>query len=128
MNKQLDILYCFNNQLTELDLSNNTLLRYLYCKNNHLTTGNVKISRTQLENATFSPQKKTIRAKKIGKYYYIPLQGVNRTNEIVKLSTGTMTERGIRLKGKKLPKKITYEYNMFTDGKEMTKVEIRVKK
>lgn len=127
-NKLLDTLYCYDNQLTKLDLSRNRMLQYLYCKGNHLVTGSLKISRTQFEIAEVYPQKQTIRAKRIGKRTYIPLTGVTRTNEITHLSTGVVTERGIRLNGKKLPKKITYEYNMFTDGEEMTEVEIKVKK
>ena len=101
--------------MSTLDLSNNRLLSYLFCENNQLVTG-------------ISPQKKTVKVKKIGKYYYIPLKGVNRTNVITDLSDGKITEKGIRLEGKEIPKKITYEYNMFTDGEEKTKVEIRVKK
>ena len=127
-NKLLDTLYCYDNQLSKLDLSKNRMLQYLYCKENQLVTGNLKISRTQFESVEDSPQKQTIRAKKKGKYYFIPIKGINRTNEITNLSAGVITEKGIRLKGKKLPKKITYEYNMFTDGEEKTKVEIKVKK
>lgn len=127
-NVKLGFLACSDNKLKNLDLSRNKLLEYLYCENNSLLTGNIKLGYSQLIRADISPQRRIIRAKKIGKHYYIPLKGVNKTNAITNLSTGVMTERGIRLKGKKLPKKITYEYNMFTDGKEKTKVEIKVKK
>lgn len=34
----LEYLYCYNNQLTSLDLSNNTALTWLECYNNQLTT------------------------------------------------------------------------------------------
>ena len=34
----LTTLYCYDNQLSELDVSNNTALTTLYCYNNHLTT------------------------------------------------------------------------------------------
>ena len=40
-------LYCFNNQLTTLDVSNNTQLKVLYCNNNQLTTLDVS-NNTQL--------------------------------------------------------------------------------
>lgn len=127
-NKNLDYLACSENRLSTLDLSNNRLLSYLFCENNQLVTGNVKLPHSQFSRADISPQKKTVKVKKIGKYYYIPLKGVNRTNVITDLSDGKITEKGIRLEGKEIPKKITYEYNMFTDGEEKTKVEIRVKK
>ena len=35
--KELKKLYCFNNRLTELDVSKNTALVYLYCSTNRLT-------------------------------------------------------------------------------------------
>ena len=127
-NRRLDTLYCTGNKLKKLDLRNNKLLQYLYCQSNQLIDGNCFLTKSQLSSCESSPQKQTIRVKKIGKYYYIPIKGINRTNEITNLSAGVMTEKGIRLKGKKLPKKITYEYNMFTDGEKKTKVEIKVKK
>ena len=37
----LTILSCDNNQLTSIDLSNNTALEYLFCANNQLTSLNV---------------------------------------------------------------------------------------
>jgi hypothetical protein len=37
----LQTLYCYNNQLTALDVSNNTALTYLYCNSNQLTSLNV---------------------------------------------------------------------------------------
>ena len=127
-NGNLDYLACSRNRLTRLNLKRNHLLQYLYCRRNCMILGNLKIGRTQLLDCLISPQKQTIRVKKFGKRYYIPLGGVKRTNEITNLSAGTVTERGIRLQGKKLPKKVTYEYNMFTDGEEKTEVEIKVKK
>ena len=36
-NTALTHLYCENNSLSDLDLSNNTALRYLYCENNNLS-------------------------------------------------------------------------------------------
>lgn len=127
-NKNLDLLACSGNRLSSLDLSKNRLLAHLYCENNQMVTGNVKLPHSQFSRTDISPQKRTVKVKKIGKYYYIPLKGINKTNVITNLSTGKITKKGIRLKGKKIPKKITYEYNMFTDGNEKTKVEIRVKK
>ena len=37
-NTTLEILWCHNNNLTSLDISNNTSLTYLNCKNNQLNT------------------------------------------------------------------------------------------
>ena len=37
----LEELYCYDNQLTSLDLSQNTALTYLHCKNNKLTSLNL---------------------------------------------------------------------------------------
>ena len=34
----LEILYCYNNKLTSLDVSQNPALQYLYCSNNNLTS------------------------------------------------------------------------------------------
>ena len=34
----LEILYCYNNKLTSLDVSKNPALQYLYCSNNNLTS------------------------------------------------------------------------------------------
>ena len=73
-------------------------------------------------------QKRTIKVKKIGKYYYVPVKDFNQTNVVTELSAGKITDKGIQLKGKKIPKKITYQYNMFNDGDQKTKVTITVKK
>lgn len=127
-NKSLDFLACSENKLRSLDLSKNRLLQCLFCYENQLVTGNVKLAASQLVTYQVSTQKSTIKVKKIGKHYYVPLPGVNRTNVIRKLSAGKITSRGIRLSGRKIPAKITYEYNMFTDGNIKTKVEITVKK
>jgi len=124
----LDYLACSNNNIKKLNLRNNHFLAYLYCRNNCLVVGNIKLSYHQLRDTEYVPQKRTIRLKKIGKYYYVPLKGIQQTNEITKLSAGKITDKGIWLTGKKVPKKITYEYNMFTDGENMTKEEIKVKK
>ncbi len=127
-NKKLDYLHCDDNQISKLNLSKNKFVETFRCSNNCLITGNVKLTYTQLEQVETSTQKATIRCKKIGKHYYIPLSGVLKTNEITNLSYGKITEKGIRVKKKNLPKKITYEYNMFTDGDYMTRVTIKVKK
>lgn len=125
---KLDYLHCSNNRLKKLDLRKNKLITELYCKKNSLIGGNLHISFTQLEDCEYSNQRRTVKVKKIGKYYYVPLKNFNRTNVVTKLSAGKITDKGIRLKGKKIPKKITYQYNMFTDGDKKTKVTITVKK
>ena len=127
-NKKLTILSCWENKLRHLNLKYNKLLEAISCHDNKLVTGNLNIGYKQLEGVTDSPQKLTVKVKKIGRHYYVPLKGVNKTNVITRLSTGTITEKGIRLKGKKIPDKITYQYNMFTDGKNKTKVIIKVKR
>lgn len=125
---KLDYLHCSNNRLRKLDLRNNKLIKELYCKNNNLVSGNLHVSFTQLEDCEYKNQRRTIKAKKIGKYYYVPIKNLNRTNVVTNLSAGKITDKGIRLKGKKIPKKITYQYNMFADGDKETKVTIIVKK
>ena len=127
-NKSLDYLHVGDNALCKLDLSKNTLLQTFRCNGNQLLTGSVKISRTQLERCEVENQKAVIKIKKIGKYYYIPLPNVLDTNVISNLSYGKLTQKGIRVEKSTLPKTITYEYNMFTDGDEKTKVTIRTKK
>ena len=131
---RLNYLYCSNNRLTELNLRGNPLLELFYCDNNCLVSGNRNISYTQFLDdinnvwTTFSPQKRTMEVKKIGKYYYVPIRNFNRTNAVTNLSEGKITDKGIKLTGKKLPEKITYEYNMFNDGDQKTKVTIKVRK
>ncbi len=125
---QLDYLHCSNNKLKKLDLRKNKLLTRLYCDKNSLISGNLHISYTQLEDCEYIHQRRTIKVKKIGRYYYVPIGNFNRTNVVTELSAGKITDRGIRLKGKKIPKKITYQYNMFNDGSQKTKVTITVKK
>ena len=125
---QLDYLQCSNNKLKKLDLSNNKLIIRLFCEKNSLISGNLNISYTQLRQCEYSSQKRTIKVKKIGKYYYVPINNFNKTNVVTNLSAGKITDKGIQLKGKKIPKKITYEYNMFNDGEQKTKVTITVKK
>lgn len=127
-NKLLDYLHVGNNAIRKLDLSKNKLLQTFCCNDNQLLTGNVKLSQTQLERCEASTQKATLKIKKIGKYYYLPLPNVLGTNVISNLSYGKLTSKGIRVKKSTLPKTITYEYNMFTDGEEKTKVTIRTKK
>ena len=125
---QLDYFWCSNNKLKKLDLRKNKLLTRLYCDKNSLISGNLHISYTQLEDCEYIHQRRTIKVKKIGRYYYVPIGNFNRTNVVTELSAGKITDRGIRLKGKKIPKKITYQYNMFNDGSQKTKVTITVKK
>ena len=125
---QLDYLRCSKNKLKKLDLSKNKLITMFYCDGNSLISGNLHISYTQMEQCEYSSQKRTIKVKKIGKYYYVPINNFNKTNVVTNLSAGKITDKGIQLKGKKIPKKITYEYNMFNDGEQKTKVTITVKK
>ena len=127
-NKLLDYLHCGENAIRKLDLRKNKLLTTFRCDGNRLLTGNVKLSRTQLTRCEAATQKATIKIKKIGRYYYIPLPNVVGTNVISNLSYGKLTSKGIRVKKSTLPKTITYNYNMFTDGEELTKVTIRTKK
>ena len=130
-NTRLTILHCSNNKLRRLDLSNNKRLGELFFWDNCMITGNLGVPFTQMyipDGAATSKQRAVIKPKKIGKYYYIPLSGLKRTRGITKLSAGVLTEKGIRLKKGKIPEKITYQYNMFTNGKKLTKVEIQVKK
>ena len=127
-NKLLDYLHCGENAIRKLDLRKNKLLTTFRCDGNQLLTGNVKLSRTQLTRCEAATQKATIKMKKIGRYYYIPLPNVVGTNVISNLSYGKLTSKGIRVKKSTLPKTITYNYNMFTDGEELTKVTIRTKK
>ena len=124
----LDYLHCNNNQLTSLDLTNNKLLTTLRCSGNKLITGNVHITSTQLKDCEIQDQKSTIKLEKHGEYYYVPLPNIKKTTAIQNLSVGLMTERGIRLKKSEIPKKLTYEYNMFTDGDKLTKVTINIKR
>ncbi len=127
-NKLLDYLHCGENAIRKLDLRKNKLLTTFRCDGNRLLTGNVKLSRTQLTRCEAATQKAAIKMKKIGRYYYIPLANVVGTNVISNLSYGKLTSKGIRVKKSTLPKTITYNYNMFTDGEELTKVTIRTKK
>lgn len=127
-NTELDYLACSENRLRKLDLRKNRLLQYLYCEKNQMITGNCKIGSSQLEDCKISPQTRTIRAKKKGRRYFLPLSGLRNTNAITRLSKEKVTEQGIWLKRKKMPKKLTYEYNMFTDGRKKTKVVIRIRK
>ena len=134
-NPRLTSLYCSNNKLRRLDLSNNKRLNELNFRDNYMITGNLGVPFTQMSGFTYIPdgaatskQRAVIKPKKIGKYYYIPLSSLKRTRGITKLSAGVLTEKGIRLKKGKIPEKITYKYNMFTNGKKLTKVEIQVKK
>jgi len=53
-NTALTTLYCRDNQLTSLDVSNNTALTYLYCDNNQLTSLDVRNgNNTNLTNSYF---------------------------------------------------------------------------
>lgn len=129
--RSLDYLSCFQNEIGRLDLRNNHLLQHLYCGKNQIVTGNLQLSAVQLNNYNVSEQTKKVKVKKIKKGkkgYLVPLSGIEKTNPIIKLSKGRITSKGIRLNGKKLPKKITYEFNMFNDGKKRTKVTIKLKK
>lgn len=55
------------------------------------------------------------------------MKEVEKTNRIWGLSCGKVTKKGIKIYKKKLPKKITYRYNMFTDGKDLSEVELIIK-
>ena len=127
-NRKLDFLSCSYNRLRKLNLKSNKLLRYLYCRNNQLVTGNLYISRQGLEAVDVSGQSKSVRAGKTKKGYRISLAGIQKTNVLTKLSAGKVTDKGIVLKGKKLPSKITYRYNMFMDGNTKETVTLYLKK
>lgn len=127
-NRKLDFLSCSYNQLRKLNLKSNKLLRYLYCQNNQLVTGNLYISRQGLEGVDVSGQSKSVRVKKTKKGYRIPLAGIQKTNVLTKLSAGKVTGKSIVLNGKKLPSKITYQYNMFMDGNTKETVTLHLKK
>lgn len=127
-NRQLDFLSCSYNRLRKLNLKNNKLLRYLYCQNNQLVTGNLYISRQGLEEADVSGQSRSVRVKKTKKGYRIALPGIQKTNVLTRLSAGKVTGKGIVLKGKKIPSKITYRYNMFMDGNTKETITLHLKK
>lgn len=127
-NKNLTMLACEKNQIKKLNLSHNRKLQFLYCSGNRMVTGNVRLGSIPLECVDTSIQKAAIRALKVKGGYLIPIKGVNKTNVITKLSKGKVTGKGILIKGKKVPKKITYQYNMFIDGDKNTKVRIKVKR
>ncbi len=129
-NTELSYLDCADNAIRQLVMGNNKSLQTLYCEKNQLLTGNINLSQNQFGIYGFetSPQEATIKIKKIGRYYYIPLPNVADTSVISNLSYGELTSKGIRVKKSTLPKTITYSYNMFTDGDELTKVTIHTKK
>lgn len=127
-NKQLDTLYCNGNKIRKLDLKGNHLLQTLNCEKNELVMGNLNIAFSTLEFVSCSKQSAKIQVKRIKNGYLIPINGKNKTNVLTNLSKGEITNKGIRIKGKKIPKKITYEYNMFTDEAKKTKVTIYLKK
>lgn len=127
-NKNLTMLACKKNQIKKLNLSHNRKLQFLYCSGNRMVTGNVRLGSIPLECVDTSIQKAEIRALKVKGGYLIPIKGVNKTSVITKLSKGKVTGKGILIKGKKVPKRITYQYNMFIDGDKNTKVRIKVKR
>lgn len=126
-NIQLDELSCAYNKLKKLNLKKNKLLQWLYCNNNNLITGNLGIAGKSLIHYNVSNQKMTIKKKIIGRQTLVPLKNISGTNVIKKISSGHITSKGIKLKRKKTPNKITYKYNMFTDKTKAVKVTIKVK-
>ena len=58
--KNLDTLDCFHNQLTSLDVSNNTALKVLYCDDNQLTTLDVSHNSSLTKLLCGSNQFKTL--------------------------------------------------------------------
>ena len=124
----MDTLYCNGNKIRKLDLKGNHLLQTLNCEKNELLMGNLNIAFSTLEFVSCSKQSAKIQVKRIKNGYLIPINGKNKTNVLTNLSKGEITNKGIRIKGKKIPKKITYEYNMFTDETKKTKVTIYLKK
>ncbi len=129
-NKKLAYLNCADNAIRQLNTNNNKSLEHLFCERNQLLAGNINLSRKQFNLCTLltSPQEATIKIKNIGGYYYIPLPNIADTKAISNLSYGELTSKGILVNKSTLPKTITYSYNIFTDGKEMTKVTIHTKK
>lgn len=126
--KKLQELSADQNRLRKLDLKNNRLLHYLSCADNQIITGNLGIGRKELEYVNVEQQSCRIRVKKRKGGYLVPLPGLAGTNALSHISKGKAGNKGIRLRGKKLPKKITYQYNMFTNGKKKTRVTLYLKK
>ena len=125
-NKKLDYLACSENRLRKLNLSQNRLLQYLYCDKNQMVSGNCQIGSRQLENYKVSKQTRKIKVERKGQRYFIPLPNLLKTNALSGLSQGRVTAKGIWIEGNKCPDQITYEYNMFTDGKVKTKVVLKL--
>ena len=126
--KKLQELSADDNRLKTLNLKNNRLLHYLSCTGNQIVTGNFGIGRKELEYVSVEKQSRQIRVKKTKKGYLVPLPGLQKTNVLSHLSKGKVGKKGIIIRGKKLPKKITYQYNMFTNGKKKTKVTLYLRK
>lgn len=125
---KLQELSADQNRLRKLDVKNNHLLHYLSCADNQIVTGNFGIGRKELDYVNVERQSRRIRVKKRKGGYLVPLPGITGTNVLSRLSKGKAGNKGILIRGKKLPKKITYQYNMFTNGKKKTKVTLYLKK
>ena len=126
-NRQLTELYVNDNRITTMNLSKNKKLQYLYINNNCLISGCLMTGYTGMEMVKMEGQTKTVKAKKKKGGYLIPVPSLKKTNVISKVSKGKVKNKGIFVKGKRCPKKITYQYNMFTDGSKKTNVTLKIK-
>lgn len=126
-NRQLTELYVNDNRITTMNLSKNKKLQYLYINNNCLISGCLMTGYTGMEMVKMEGQTKTVKAKKKKGGYLIPVPSLKKTNVISKVSKGKVKNKGIFVKGKRCPKKITYQYNMFTDGSKKTNVTLNIK-
>lgn len=126
-NRQLTELYVNDNRITTMNLSKNKKLQYLYINNNCLISGCLMTGYTGMEMVKMEGQTKTVKAKKKKGGYLIPVPLLKKTNVISKVSKGKVKNKGIFVKGKRCPKKITYQYNMFTDGSKKTNVTLKIK-
>lgn len=71
-NTALNQLICYTNHLSALDVSENTALNTIVCSNNHLTTLDLSANTSIMGGAT-SPQAKTVDAKIILGYIFVPI-------------------------------------------------------
>ncbi len=126
-NKQLTELYVNKNKITKINFSKNKKLQYLYINDNCLISGCLMTGVTGMERVKIENQTKKIKAKKKKGGYLIPIPSLKRTNVITKISKGKVKNNGIFVKGRKRPKKITYQYNMFTDGNKKSNVTLIIK-
>ena len=131
-NTALTELYCYDNQLSSLDVSHNTALTDLYCSSNQLMS--LDLSKcTKLTHISFSFQSKSVIASSLGSNQYrfdVPSDfNLSKVSSFTVNSvsvTPTLSNGKLQFTSSTVPTSVTYQYNTDNSAAGNMKVKVTI--